>query len=95
MKKKWYILNNEKFSISSILVIETENEELTNTLYRILLPEVKTTKSKSTKVSIKRKDKNLYLYVEAKTTAGLRAILNSYLRWINSSLEVLKLNKNL
>lgn len=74
-------------------MIESENEELTNSLYKILLPEVKTTKSKSTKVSIKRENKNLYLYIEAKTTAGLRAILNSYLRWINSSLEILELNK--
>lgn len=86
-------MKNEKLPISSILIIETENEELINNLYKILLPEVKTTKSKSTRVSLRREANNLYLCIEAKTTAGLRAILNSYLRWINSSLEILELNK--
>lgn len=88
-------MENEKFPISSTLVIEVEDEELAENLYRIILPEVKTTKSRSTKVSMRREGKSLCFHVEAKTTAGLRAILNSYLRWICSSLEVLALNKKL
>lgn len=84
-------MKDEKFPISSVFTIETEDEGLTNILYRILLPEVKTTRSKSTRVSLRREGKSLHLCVEAKTMAGLRAILNSYLRWVASSLEILEL----
>ncbi|MCS7098060.1 MAG: KEOPS complex subunit Pcc1 [Candidatus Methanomethyliaceae archaeon] len=85
-------MKDEKFPISSTLVIETTSEKIADSLYKVLVPEVRTTKSKSTRISIRREGQNLYLYIRAKTMPGLRAILNSYLRWINSSLEILLMN---
>jgi len=63
-------------------------------LYRILLPEVKTTKSKQSKISIRRDNGVIYIDIEAKTIAGLRALLNSYLRWIATSIDLLYSKEN-
>ncbi|MCQ5336807.1 MAG: hypothetical protein NO475_01245 [Candidatus Methanomethylicia archaeon] len=81
-----------EFPIKSKLIINIDDPILADNIYRILIPEVKTTKS--SKISIvKNNDNNVILYIEAKTIPGLRAILNSYLRWINSCLEVFSLKE--
>jgi tRNA threonylcarbamoyladenosine modification (KEOPS) complex Pcc1 subunit len=83
-----------EFPIKSKLIINIDDPILADNIYRILIPEVKTTKS--SKISIvKNNDNNVILYIEAKTIPGLRAILNSYLRWINSCLEVFSLKENI
>ncbi|RZN56855.1 MAG: hypothetical protein EF809_01915 [Candidatus Methanomethylicota archaeon] len=81
-----------EFPIKSKLIINIDDPILADNIYRILIPEVKTTKS--SKISIvKNNDNNVILYIEAKTIPGLRAILNSYLRWINSCLDVFSLKE--
>jgi tRNA threonylcarbamoyladenosine modification (KEOPS) complex Pcc1 subunit len=81
-----------EFPIKSKLIINIDDPILADNIYRILIPEVKTTKS--SKISIvKNNDNNVILYIEARTIPGLRAILNSYLRWINSCLDVFSLKE--
>jgi len=78
-------------TIKSNLKIELGDPDLAEKLYRAILPEVATTKSKVSKVSIRREGGALTIEIEAVTIAGVRALLNSYIRWITTSLEVVNL----
>ncbi|MCC6013046.1 MAG: hypothetical protein LM593_01605 [Candidatus Verstraetearchaeota archaeon] len=85
--------------IKSKLIINFDDKIIADNIYRILIPEVRTTKS--SKISMIKNNSSIDLYIETKTIPGLRAILNSYLRWINSCLEIFswkeersKTNKN-
>lgn len=77
--------------LTSTLIICTGDPSIAENLYKILIPEVKSTKTKSSKISIKIEDGCIYLEIEAKTIAGLRALLNSYLRWVSTSMELFNL----
>ncbi len=76
-----------EFPIKSKLIINIDDPIVANNIYKILIPEVKTTKSSKISI-IKINDNSIHLYIETKTIPSLRAILNSYLRWINSCLEI-------
>jgi len=52
-------------------------------------PEIKN-KIPKTKVDVRLLDKQFFLNIEAKDTSSLRAASNSYLRWINTALNVKK-----
>ena len=54
-----------------------------------LKPEI-TNKIPKTKAKISLSDKTLNLEIEAKDVSSLRAACNSYLRWINTALDVKK-----
>lgn len=53
-------------------------------------PEVSNSSSHRSKVSLHDENGLLVLEIEASDTTALRASLNSYLRWINSILDVLE-----
>ncbi|MCX8181638.1 MAG: KEOPS complex subunit Pcc1 [Candidatus Methanomethyliaceae archaeon] len=74
--------------LTSTLMIDAGDPVTAENLYKILLPEVKTTKTKHSRISIRRENGVLYLDFETKTVAGLRALLNSYLRWIATSIDL-------
>lgn len=57
------------------------SSDLANLVYQALKPEVKVTWSKS-RVQIKTEKNILVLYFSSYTISTLRALLNSYLRWI-------------
>lgn len=78
-------------TIHSVLKIHLGNPDLAEKLYKAILPEVSTTKSKVSKVSIYLEGGTLHMEIEAATVAGVRALLNSYIRWITTSLEVVNL----
>ena len=77
--------------IRSTLVIDFGDPSLAEKFYYILLPEVKTTKPKTAKATIALEGSSLAIKIEASTIASLRALLNSYIRWISTSLEVVNL----
>jgi tRNA threonylcarbamoyladenosine modification (KEOPS) complex Pcc1 subunit len=78
-------------TIKSTIKIDLGDPDLTEKLYRAILPEVETTKSKMSKVSLHREGGVLCMETETSTIAGVRALLNSYIRWITTSLEVVNL----
>lgn len=59
-----------------------------------LKPEVSNPSSHRSKISLHDENGLLVLEIEASDTTALRASLNSYLRWINSILNVLEKLKN-
>ena len=58
-------------------------------LINALMPEASRPATKRSKVMLTRNSHFLVLTVKASDTVALRATLNSYLRWINSTVSVL------
>ena len=71
------------------LPIQSENQ--LKSLLQALAPEVKRPVGVRAKATIRAEAKTLFLTVKAEDTVALRAALNTYLRWINSALNVLKI----
>ena len=63
-------------------------------LVNALTPEVNRQIASRSEVTLKRDFQVLVLDVEAKDTVALRATLNAYLRWINSTVNVLETIEN-
>jgi tRNA threonylcarbamoyladenosine modification (KEOPS) complex Pcc1 subunit len=59
-------------------------------LVNALMPEVNRQISVRSKVTLKTDDIFLVLDIEADDTVALRAALNAYLRWINSTINVIE-----
>ncbi len=64
-------------------------EKQLTTLLAALSPEAKSPATQRATVQLKKDGSDLTLTVDAKDTVALRATLNAYLRWINSTLCVI------
>ena len=71
------------------------SEKQVDTLLCALLPEAKAPPTHRATVKMEKAGCNLSLVVEAEDTVALRATLNAYLRWINSTLNVIEVVKKL
>lgn len=69
--------------------ISFDSEENAKIIAEAISPEVKHRIPK-TKVDIISSGKHLFLEIKAKDISSLRAAINSYLKWINTALEVKK-----
>lgn len=78
-------------AISSMLTIDVGDEPLAISLSASLMPEVRTTKPRSASITIEQQGCSLVLKIDASSVAPMRALLNSYIRWIYTSLEIAKL----
>ncbi len=67
------------------------SEQQLTALIDALAPEIHKQISTRSKVDIVQDGQLLVLNVEAQDTVALRAALNSYLRWINSTISVLQI----
>ncbi len=67
-----------------------ESEKQLKSLMDALTPEIKRQVGVRSKVAIAANGLSLVLNVEAEDTIALRAALNTYLRWVNSTLNVLE-----
>lgn len=66
------------------------SEERLTVLINALMPEANRPATKRSKVILSRDSQSLMLKVEATDTVALRAALNAYLRWINSTISVIE-----
>jgi tRNA threonylcarbamoyladenosine modification (KEOPS) complex Pcc1 subunit len=67
-----------------------QSEKQMHALMQALTPEVNRQIGVRSKVTLKAEGQVLVLDVEAEDTVALRSALNAYLRWINSTLNVLE-----
>ncbi len=67
-----------------------ESEKQLKSLMDALTPEIKRQVGVRSKVAIAANGLSLVLNVKAEDTIALRAALNTYLRWVNSTLNVLE-----
>ena len=72
--------------------VNVESQEYLPSLLRAMIPELKKASNRA-KVKIDADQFAIILSVEAKDTTALRASLNTYLRWIDSSIKALEVVK--
>ena len=77
------------------LVFEFEDPEDVDVVMGSIKPELGAHPSDRTSVNIKKDGNNLMINIDANDSASFRASLNSYLRWIRLSSEILELKKHL
>ncbi len=67
-----------------------KSERHLEALIKALTPEVQKQIGTRSKVALSTEELTLIVNIEAEDTVALRAALNSYLRWVNSTLNVLE-----
>jgi KEOPS complex subunit Pcc1 len=76
---------------NSLIEIEFASSREAEAILSALLPEVKDSKTRRSEMEVETKGKVLILKISAKDTTALRAITNSYLRWIATIKEINRL----
>jgi len=74
----------------SVVRLNFSSERHLEIVSEALKPEVKKPATRRSRANLKIRDKILVLEVEARDTVALRASLNAFLRWINSTANVLE-----
>lgn len=74
--------------------IEFEDFNQANIILKALKPEINSSPSQRATVELSLKNKILDVSIKASDATSLRAAVNSYLRWIMLSLDVIKLRKS-
>jgi KEOPS complex subunit Pcc1 len=89
------LINVSKFLevVESELEIEFENSRDAEIVIESIKPEINGSPSDRTSVSVDIHNNVLKIFITAKDSTSFRASLNSYLRWIKLSKEVLNLKK--
>ncbi len=70
--------------------LKFSSEKQLSTLISALTPEANAPVTRRANVKLKKDGSELTLTVEADDTVALRATLNAYLRWINSTINVIE-----
>lgn len=73
--------------------LKFDNEKQAETVFLALEPETKAPPTHRSSIHLAKNGACLALAVEAEDTVALRATLNAYLRWINSTLNVIDVVK--
>ena len=86
-------IDDPKFleGVETELEIEFDNSQEAKIVLASIEPEINGSPSDRTSVNIDIRDTTLKIVINAKDTASFRASLNSYLRWIKLSKEVIDL----
>ncbi len=77
--------------VETELEIEFQNPKEADIVLRSIKPEINGSPSDRTSVSLDIHDSTLKIVIDAPDTTSFRASLNSYLRWIKLSNEVINL----
>lgn len=79
-------------SIETIFEVQLDTPKQAQIIYNSLIPEIeynhKNDRSTST---IKQEDKSIIITINSKDVVSLRASINSYIRWIKLSIEILNI----
>jgi tRNA threonylcarbamoyladenosine modification (KEOPS) complex Pcc1 subunit len=84
----------ERVKARATVHLQFSSEKRLVALVNALTPEINRQISSRSEVMLKRDFQVLVLDVEARDTVALRATLNAYLRWINSTVNVLETIEN-
>lgn len=69
--------------------LKLASDKQLKTLANALMPEVQSSATRRAKVKLEKDGLFLVLAIEADDTVALRSTINAYLRWINSTLNVM------
>jgi KEOPS complex subunit Pcc1 len=74
------------------LEVELDSPKEAEIVYEALKPEIISSNSSQSRSWMKLTDRKLILDIRARDSTSLRASINSYLRWINLSCQILELS---
>jgi tRNA threonylcarbamoyladenosine modification (KEOPS) complex Pcc1 subunit len=77
-------------SATAEIRLKLANRKQVKTLLDALTPEANAPVTRRANIKLQKDGLFLVLVVEAKDTVALRATLNTYLRWINSTINVMQ-----
>ncbi len=77
--------------IETIFTISFDNNHDAEIIYNSISPELSFTRNDRSKTNIEINDNNLTITIHSTDIASLRASINSYVRWINLSIKILKI----
>ncbi|MDI9644231.1 MAG: KEOPS complex subunit Pcc1 [Candidatus Verstraetearchaeota archaeon] len=77
--------------IAASLKINFDDETKASRIYAAILPEVRSTKPGVARVSMSLEGTSIRLEIGGSSLAAVRALLNSYIRWLSTSFEVMSL----
>ncbi len=72
------------------IVIQLSSRRHAEAIYKALKPETKHSIGPRSKVEILLRGKTLEIFVFAKDLSALRAAVNSYLRWVSGSTDLIR-----
>jgi KEOPS complex subunit Pcc1 len=75
---------------TAVVRLKFSSEKRLEIVFEALEPEVDKPVTMRSRAKLEKDDSFLVLKVEARDAVALRAALNAYLRWINSTLNVLE-----
>jgi len=75
---------------TAVVRLKFSSEKRLEIVFKALEPEVDKPVTMRSRARLEKDDSFLVLKVEARDAVALRAALNAYLRWINSTLNVLE-----
>ncbi len=78
-------------SIETVFNIEMDNADEAEIVYNSISPEVSFARNDRSKTEIELEGKNIVFKIYSKDIVSLRASINSYVRWIKLSTEILKI----
>lgn len=78
-------------SIDTELIIDFDNEHDANIIYNSIGPEIEYEDNERSTSRITLMDNSVIINIKSKDVVSLRAAINSYIRWINLSVKILKI----
>ncbi len=75
--------------VELLLELDFPSEEIAESIYKALEVEMKSTKGKKADLESHLKGKYISIRIASQTSSSMRAVANSYLRWIYSINETL------
>ena len=80
--------------IEVLVNIKLEDENTCNLLYDAIALESSYNPNERAQADLERKKDTLILKINAKDSISARASVNSFLKWINLSLQIISMSKN-
>lgn len=79
-------------NIETIFEVEFNSENHAQIIYNSIKPELSFSRNDRSTTTIQLKNKSIIIIeINSKDVVSLRASINSYVRWINLSMEILKI----
>ena len=78
-------------NIETIFEVEFNSENHAQIIYNSIKPELSFSRNDRSTTTIQLKNKSIIIEINSKDVVSLRASIHSYVRWINLSMEILKI----
>lgn len=85
-------MDNILENIETVFEVKLDTKKEAEIIYNSLIPEVEYShKNERSKSQIEQKDNSVIITINSKDVVSLRASINSYIRWIKLSIEILNI----